>query len=226
MHTEPLGDRAVLIRLGDPADDGTRRRARAAHAQLKRNLVPGVIEIVPAAATIAVFYDPAISPYATVSNAVAALLTDLDAAPLESPRTVEVPVVYGGEHGPDLQYVAERSGLTIEEAARLHASGQYEVEMIGFAPGFGYLRGLDPRLTMPRHESPRTAVPAGSVGIGGSRTGVYPLESPGGWRIIGRTPLVLFDPARDPAALLTVGDRVTFRPITAAEFHELERAAQ
>jgi KipI family sensor histidine kinase inhibitor len=123
---------------------------------------------------------------------------------------VEIPVAYGGEAGPDLESAAAELGMTPTQLAQRHAAGEYTVAMIGFAPGFPYLLGLDPALALPRLPTPRTAVPAGSVGIGGAQTGIYPRESPGGWRVIGCTPLALFDPAREPPALLAPGDRVRF----------------
>ena len=132
-------------------------------------------------------------------------------------RTVEIPVVYGGDCGPDLDSAAAELGMTAEQLLQRHANGEYTVAMIGFAPGFPYLLGLDPALALPRLATPRTKVAAGSVGIGGAQTGIYPRESPGGWRLIGRTPLVLFDPAREPPALLAPGDRVRFVAVHATD---------
>jgi KipI family sensor histidine kinase inhibitor len=132
-------------------------------------------------------------------------------------RTVTIPVTYGGEWGPDLAEVAERAGLSVEEAISLHASVEYHVAMIGFAPGFPYLAGLPNRLASPRKATPRHAVPAGSVGIAGVQTGIYPLSSPGGWQLIGRTSEILFDPYRNPPSLLAPGDRVRFIPIRSGE---------
>lgn len=217
MRIEPLGDCAALVRFGDRIDEALHRLVRAACARLEAQPVPGTVELVPAFTTVAVSYDPARvgtpSPYGTVAAALAARLAELEADEAPAGRTVEVPVHYGGSAGPDLELVAARAGLAPEEVVRLHAAGDYLVHMIGFAPGFPYLGGLDPRLHCPRRDAPRTVVPAGSVGIGGSQTGIYPVESPGGWQLIGWTPLVLFDPTRDPPALLRAGDRVRFVPL-------------
>ncbi len=217
MRIEPLGDCAALISFGERIDEGMHRLVRAACARLEAEPVPGATELVPAFTTVAVCYDPArvgsAAPYRTVAAALAARLAGLEADAAVPARTVEIPVRYGGAAGPDLAQVAAHAGMAPAEVVRLHAAGEYLVHMIGFAPGFPYLGGLDSRLHCPRREVPRTAVPAGSVGIGGSQTGIYPLESPGGWQLIGRTPLVLFDPSRDPPALLRAGDRVRFVPL-------------
>lgn len=127
-------------------------------------------------------------------------------------RLVNVPVIYGGEAGPDLLQVADHAGLSAKQVVELHSSREYDVFFIGFQPGFPYLAGLDPRLHMPRRAEPRVAVPAGSVGIGGSQTGVYPLASPGGWQLIGQTPVALFTPQQQPPTLLQPGDKVRFVP--------------
>lgn len=165
-----------------------------------------------------VTYDPLLTDYETL----AAALQRLAAAPDDGGaagegRLVTIPVCYGGAFGPDLPFVAEHAGLTETEVIRLHAGREYRIYMLGFLPGFPYLGGLDERLFTPRLASPRTAIPAGSVGIGGEQTGVYPIASPGGWQLIGRTPLKLFDPSagRLPYA---AGDRIRFCPITQDEF--------
>jgi inhibitor of KinA len=152
--------------------------------------------------------------------ALEAACADLAHAHLPPPRIVEIPVCYGGAFGPDLDDVAERHGLGSDDVVAIHTSGEYLVYMVGFMPGFAYLGGLDERIATPRRRSPRTAVPAGTVGIGGQQTGVYPLVSPGGWNLIGRTPLRIFDPARDEPTLLATGDRVRFRAIPLDEYQE------
>jgi inhibitor of KinA len=140
-----------------------------------------------------------------------------------APRLVEIPVCYGGVYGPDLEAVARHTGLPPQELIRRHAAGSYRVYMLGFAPGFAYLGGMDEQLATPRKAEPRTAIPAGSVGIAGGQTGVYPLETPGGWQLIGRTPLPLFDAQRNPPSLLQMGNRVRFVPIDEATYLKLER---
>lgn len=231
MRLHPLGDRAVLIHLGDQIDEATHRRVRAVCARLERSSVPGMVEIVPAFASVAVHFDPAAAsaggtdPFKRVEAALRRALEDMEEAELPAARTVEIPVCYGGELGPDLEAVARRHGLAPEEVARIHAAGDYRVFMIGFAPGFAYLGGLDPRIATPRRATPRTRVPASSVGIGGAQTGVYPIDSPGGWQLIGRTPLRLFTPEAEAPTLLRAGDRVRFRAISAEEFRDREARA-
>lgn len=221
----PLGDSAIMVTLGDSIDEATHRLVRAASTRIERRAPEGVVDHVPAFASIAVHYDPAVvarhahgNPYSHLRKALAELLADVSAEDLPPPRTVEIPVCYGGEFGPDLDDVARQHDLTADEVVRIHASGDYLVYMIGFMPGFAYLGGLAKAVATPRRKTPRTAVPAGTVGIGGSQTGVYPLVSPGGWNLIGRTPRAIFDIRREEPTLLATGDRVRFRPMTSDEF--------
>src|SRR5688572_19687199 len=188
MRFTPMGDAALRIEVGDDPD-----RVRAWDAALRRAELPGVRSVVPAFATVTVFYAPHEIRYADLLARVEAIPVGAEPAP--PPALVVVPVVYDG---PDLPFLREHTGLATEEIIRLHGEPTYLVRMIGFLPGFPYLSGLPPRLAAPRLPSPRRAVPAGSVGIGGAQTGVYPIESPGGWRLIGRTSLKLYDPAADP----------------------------
>jgi inhibitor of KinA len=182
---------------------------------------------VPAFVSIVVHYDPLVAareengrPYERVVNFLRERLTGLAVEALDAPRLVEIPVCYGGDLGPDLDDVARMHELSPDEVVRLHSAAEYLVYMIGFMPGFAYLGGLPERIATPRRKTPRTAVPAGTVGIGGRQTGVYPLVSPGGWNLIGRTPVKIFDIARSEPTLLGTGDRVRFRPMTRAEFDE------
>lgn len=233
MHIVPLGDCAVLVTVGDTVDERTHRRVRAIHERLQAAPVPGQIECVPAFASVVVHYDPAgvaapspdATPYDVVAAAVerefARALERMRCQPAAPQRTVEIPVCYGGELGPDLEEVARAHGMSPEQVIGEHSCGEYLVYMLGFLPGFPYLGGLSERIATPRRATPRTLVPAGSVGIGGSQTGVYSMDSPGGWNIIGRTPLALFAPDRDEPTLLRVGDTVRFRAISAEEFERL-----
>jgi inhibitor of KinA len=220
----PLGDRAVLITLGDQINETTHHRVRDVCDHLVG--LQGITEIVPAYASVVAHYDllgfqstdSVQAPYANVVTRLRGALSNLGGRPASDPRTVEIPVCYGGELGPDLESVAERHGMTADDVVRLHSGAEYLVYMVGFVPGFGYLGGLPPQLATPRRSEPRTHVPTGSVGIGGSQTGVYPMVTPGGWNLIGGTPARMFDVARNPASLLTIGDRVRFRPVTLGEF--------
>lgn len=207
---EPIGDCGILVRVGEQIDDDVQARVRALSTRLEKGLPVGAIEIVPAFTSLAVYYDPTRTRYADLSAELRAIATNLADERTVPASTLAIAVRYGGADGPDLTHVAQHAGLAIDEVIRLHTSREYRVHMIGFAPGFPYLGGLDPRIACPRRDTPRTRVPAGSVGIGGDQAGVYSIESPGGWQIIGRTDLKLFDPQREPAALLKAGDRVRF----------------
>ncbi|HEY4303496.1 MAG TPA: 5-oxoprolinase subunit PxpB, partial [Gemmatimonadaceae bacterium] len=227
-----LGDSAVTITLASSIDESAHRRIRAALRHIEAERPTWVVDVIPAFTSIAVHYDPVQvfsqgrdepserGTYATVVAALERILTNVSDEPTGETRVVEIPVSYGGDFGPDLDDVAQQHGLTPDQVVRIHASGEYLVYMIGFMPGFAYLGGLDARIVTPRRRSPRTAVPASTVGIGGNQTGVYPLESPGGWNLIGRTPLAVFDAARPQPTLLAAGDRVRFRPITRNQFHD------
>jgi len=231
---EWLGDRALLLRLGSGIDATLNARTHvAAHALRAANL-PGVVDIVPAYASLAVHYDPLVwhdieselLPGERLAERVLALIDSIDLvgkrdAAESKQRIVEIPVCYGGDGGPDLADVARLAKLDEREVIARHSAGSYRVAMLGFAPGFPYLLGLNRSLHAPRRANPRTRVPAGSVAIGGAQTGIYPRELPGGWQIIGRTPLALFDAARDPPALLAPGQHVRFRAIDADEFARL-----
>lgn len=226
MRFTPLGDQAVTVTFGTTIDETTHRRVRAASARLDAVKLDGVVDLAPAFASVAVHYDPARvaagagSPYARIVAGIEQALADLRVDVLPEPREIEIPVCYGDELGPDLDDVAKRHGLTAADVVRLHSGAIYRVYMVGFMPGFAYLGGLPEAIATPRRSTPRTAVPAGAVGIGGRQTGVYPLVSPGGWNLIARTPLAVFDIARQPATLLATGDRVRFRAITAADFRD------
>ena len=226
----PMGDQALIVEFGDRIDPALSAQIAAVAKQLREALPIGVIDIVPAYSTLALHYDPAAvgagtSPYdALVETIDAWLKTQPAAAPPDSPL-IEIPVCYGGAFGEDLEGLAESCNLSVEEVIAIHSSAAYYVHMLGFVPGFAYLGGLDARLATPRRDTPRPHVPAGSVAIGGEQTGVYPLDTPGGWHIIGRTPLRLFKPDAMPPSLLNAGDTVRFVPISAHEFEARSRAA-
>jgi KipI family sensor histidine kinase inhibitor len=216
MHAprvHPLGDRALTLTLGDAVSAGTNARVHAAAYAIRHAGLLAVRDVVPAYAAVSVFYDPLHTDYADIAARVLAAVEpagSVDAGTLALGRTVEIPVRY---HGPDLAHVARATGLPQAEVIDRHAGTEYRVYLLGFVPGFAYLGELDPALRLPRRESPRTRVPAGSVAIAGSQTGVYPLATPGGWHLIGSTDTRMWDVRRDPPALLAVGDRVRFVPV-------------
>lgn len=233
FRIEPLGEEALLLRLGDAIDRAVNARVHALAARIAARRPPWLLDIVPAYASLALFFDvdamdaaephAALPPLQRAEDWLRAQRLDDDAfdAPAAEDEAVVIPVYYGGEAGPDLEALARHAGMSVRDVVDLHAGGDYRVAMLGFAPGFAYLLGLDPRLAMPRRETPRTRVPAGSVAVGAGQTGIYPRQGPGGWRLLGRTPLPLFDPARDPPCLLSPGRRVRFESVGGATFPRL-----
>jgi inhibitor of KinA len=216
----PLGDSAIVLEFGDDINEDTHRLIHSVCSFLDEYSFDGFVEYVPAFTTVTIFYDTIVSDYPTTETLLQEMLEeimDMDTEDIAA-QVIEIPVLYGGDEGPDLAVVAEHSGLTEAEVIAIHSSGDYLVHMIGFAPGFPYLGGLDARISAPRRQEPRTKVLAGSVGIAGLQTGVYPMETPGGWQIIGQTPLALFDVTRQSPALLKGGDKVRFIAIDALEF--------
>ena len=207
---EALSDDAWLLRFGDRIDADLNARVHALASRLRTQPPAWLRDLVPAYASLGVFFDTAVDPN-RVRDELSALLAGDDSRATNAPvRTVEIAVAYGGEHGPDLDSSAAELGLSPQSLVQRHSAVVYTVAMIGFAPGFPYLIGLDPALALPRLATPRARVPAGSIAIGGAQTGIYPRESPGGWRLIGRTEQSLFEPKRDPPTLLQPGDRVRF----------------
>jgi len=206
-RVEWTSDRTVRVSF---IGDGARARVRAVYEALRSEPVRGQVELTPTTESLQVTVDPLRADARLTEDllriATNATVVDDDGAG----RVVEIPVRYGGEFGPDLGFVAQHAGMSEEAVIERHCAGDYRVAFMGFAPGFGYLEGLDERIAAPRMETPRVRVAAGSVGIAGSRTAVYPGASPGGWRLIGRTDVVMFDAAREPASVLSFGDRVRF----------------
>jgi inhibitor of KinA len=217
-----MGDRALLVELGDRISPLVNKKVRELFLCLKNNRVEGVVEVVPAYRSLLIVYDPLKITLSALKERLKKYHTTIDRSEIPKPRTLEIPVVYGGEYGPDLDWVAEFHRVPPEEIIRLHTGTTYRVYMIGFTPGFAYMGQLPEAIITPRRETPRTAVPRGSVGIAQSQTGVYPVESPGGWQIIGRTPLRLFDPEKWPPTPLEMGDLVKFLSIKEEEMARWE----
>ncbi|MCQ3936926.1 MAG: allophanate hydrolase [Chloroflexi bacterium] len=205
---KPLGDSAILVQLGDEIHPALNARVHALDALLQT--IPAVIETVPAYCTLLVHYDPLASTFSEIANHIEEKLALVDDSTHRPSRRLEIPVLYGGASGLDFDLVATTLALSTSELIRLHSEREYTVYMMGFTPGFPYMGILDERLVLPRMPTPRTRVPAGSVAIAGSQTGIYPVDSPGGWRVIGWTPLKLFDPINESPFLFTPGDTVKF----------------
>lgn len=216
MRVVDSSDRSLLIVFGGEI-------SLAAHRDVLRltpllRSVRGVTNVHPAYASILIDFDPLKIGHFGLRRIAEELYEQAARTPVPEPRTVEIPVAYGGEYGPDLEAVATLAGRSPEEVIAIHSGAEYLVYFLGFSPGFPYLGGMPESIAAPRLETPRRRVPAGSVAIGGRQTGVYPVASPGGWRIIGRTPLRLFDPAADPPVLLRMGDHVRFVPMAKGGF--------
>lgn len=222
----PAGDAGVTVEFGETIEPDINDRVLAfaqAVEELCRGGATGIIDVVPTYRSATVYIDPLVVNGPALTERLRVLADSLSPGPSRAPRTVEVPVVYGGEFGPDIAALAARACLSVEEAITLHTSVEYRVYMLGFSPGFPYMGKVPGAIAMPRLAHPRTVVPSGSVGIAGSQTGIYPSESPGGWRLIGRTPLRLYDPARANPFLLEAGDCVRFVWIDRQEFERLAR---
>ncbi|PRY09952.1 inhibitor of KinA [Pontibacter ummariensis] len=230
----PLGDTAIVVQLGHEINDKTHAKVRAFAAYLEQFPFTGMLEYVPAFTTVTIYYNPwvvsergSLDPYEKVTSVIQTMLFfSGDGVKKQVERVVEIPVLYGGEYGPDLEFVATHNALTPEEVIAIHASTDYQAYMIGFAPGFPYLGGMNARIAAPRKETPLASIPAGSVGIAGKQTGIYPIATPGGWQLIGRTPLSLFDPARECPSLLKAGDRIRFVPISEEEYQRRKEQGQ
>jgi inhibitor of KinA len=220
------GDRAVFIEFGDVIDPEANQRVVALKHAVETAHIPGVIELVPTYRSLLVYFEPLQISASELREAICRL--HHAATVQEQPRRklVKIPVAYGGDFGPDLDVVAKHNNLRAEEVIRMHSRARYLIYMLGFMPGFPYLGGLSPEIATPRKTTPRLKTPAGSVGIAGNQTGIYPTESPGGWQIVGRTPLKLFEPSREPPALLQAGDYLTFVRITPEEFVAIEKTAR
>jgi inhibitor of KinA len=219
----PLADAALCIDWGNQIDPELNDRVLALCNHLKAARLPGILNLAPAYSSLTVVYDAALLPYERLCAEVGTRqsLAPASLAPADRAPAIEIPVCYDHEMAPDLEPLARRSGLDPEAVIQLHLDREYRVYMLGFLPGFPYMGTVDPAIAAPRHTRPRVKVPAGSVGIAGVQTGIYPLESPGGWNLIGRTPLHLFDPAAAVPALLKAGDRVRFRRISLEQFQEI-----
>lgn len=218
------GDCALVVELGEAIDPGINDRVRALMQAIEVLEARGISDIVPSYRSLMIAYDPTLTCRDDLVEIVTRADGDLGQAGLVERRVVTLPTLYGGDHGPDLDYVAEHAGIEADRVVDLHSGIDYRVYMIGFAPGFPYLGGLPQQLATPRLATPRVRIPAGSVGIAESQTGVYPSSSPGGWRLIGRTPVRLFDPERDPPSLVVAGDYIRFAALGSEE--EYSRIAE
>ena len=217
----PCGDQAVTVEWGSTIDENINRQVHAFARKVEELSHPAITEVVPTYRSATVHYRPEVFSYEEL-NQLLAPLAQGSAEESEELPVVEIPVCYGGEYGPDLEEVAQHCSLTPEEVIARHTAPTYRIYMLGFTPGFPYLGGMDPSIAAPRRKEPRIHIPAGSVGIAGEQTGVYPIVSPGGWQLIGRTPLRLFDPQKEQPILLSAGAGIRFVPIDEETFRKME----
>jgi inhibitor of KinA len=225
MHERPrflmAGDRGLLVEFGAVIDPEINQRVRQIFLSIEKTPIEGVTEVIPTYRSILIFYDPFITNSEIIEKKILEREGKLADWEIPSPETIEIPVAYGEDFGQDLEFVAQHNNLTPEEVIEIHTSVTYLIYMLGFTPGFPFLGGLPERLFTPRLENPRHLVPAGSVGIANNQTGVYPIDSPGGWRLIGRTPAKLYDPKRSPPILLKAGNQLRFKSISKKQFREI-----
>lgn len=235
FYIKPLGDSALIVQLGEGIDTTIHEKVKSLSNLLTKHPFDGLIEFVPAYNNITVYYSPyevrkanpnGLLAYQKVSSHMENLVQQITIGSKLETRIVKIPVCYGGELGPDLEHVANYNHMSAEDVIRIHSESDCLVYMLGFAPGFPFMGGMDERIATPRKETPRLSIPVGSVGIAGKQTGIYPLVTPGGWQIIGRTPLDLFLPEMSPPTLLQAGDKIHFVPISQVEYNEMKAVKQ
>lgn len=216
------GDSSILLQFGNTIDPAINRKIAATVQLMREQHINGVTDVIPAFCSLLINYDPRVISYEQIKRRMEALVKiDVTAGDTRK-RVFEIPVCYGGEYGPDIQNIADHAGMSVEEVIQIHTSRDYLIYMLGFLPGFTYLGGLDERIHTPRLANPRIRIPAGSVGIGGSQTGIYPMDSPGGWQLMGMTPVKTYDPDREVPILVEAGDYIRFVAIDEDEFHRIK----
>ncbi|MCJ7749173.1 MAG: 5-oxoprolinase subunit PxpB [Desulfobacterales bacterium] len=215
-----MGDRGLLLELGDEIGSEVNEKVRRMTLAIQAESIEGIVEIVPTYRSLLILYNSLILSFVDLKKRLERIEKGLQQTPFPEPKLTQIPALYGGSYGPDLEEVAKYHQISPEEVIQLHCSKPYFIYMIGFMPGFPYMGELPEALITSRLKTPRLSVPAGSVAIAQRQTGIYPMESPGGWQIIGRTPVKLFNPEREPPALLQMGNLVQFFPISEKEFKE------
>lgn len=217
------GDQAVCVEFGNEISPEINKKIRAFKIAVEKSGTPGIVETVPTYRSLLVHYRPEVIGFQKLTGKFEELMGSLSNIQIPPPTVIEIPVLYGGEMGPDIENVADHNGKTVEEVIRIHTSKEYLIYMLGFIAGFPYLGGMSKEIATPRLKSPRVKIDGGSVGIAGEQTGVYPVDSPGGWQLIGRTPLKLYDADREKPVLLEAGQYIKFRSITAEEYRKIEK---
>lgn len=220
----PLGDSSFIVKVGNDISVESHRKIIAFAKKMSKSKNAGIIELVPAYNELLVHYNPQILPYNKLLDIFKEIEANLNISKSYTSELLHIPVCYNDEFSPDIEIVAKRNKLTVNEVIRIHTSKEYLVYMLGFTPGFCYLGGLDERIATPRKDAPRQLIEAGSVGIAGSQTGIYPIDSPGGWQIIGKTPLKLFNPESKPEFLIEAGNYLKFEAINISQFRKIEES--
>lgn len=220
------GDSSLMVEFGNEISPAINRKIAAAVQLLKEQHIEGIVDMIPTYCSLLINYDPRVLSYEEIRERVSALVRMETRADSQRKRIFEIPVCYGGEYGPDMDNIAKHAGLTEEEVIQIHSSRDYLTYMLGFLPGFTYLGDLDERIHTPRLANPRLKISAGSVGIGGSQTGIYPLDSPGGWQLMGMTPVKTYDPNREIPILVEAGDYIRFVPIDEAEYLRIKELTE
>lgn len=220
------GDSALLIEFGKEINPETNRKITAIVQLMREQHIEGIVDVIPAFCSLLINYDPRVLSYEELKERMKNLLKMETKTETTRKRIFEIPVCYGGKYGPDIDNIAEHAGLSVNEVIKIHSSKDYLIYMLGFLPGFTYLGGLDERIHTPRLASPRLTIRAGSVGIGGSQTGIYPLDSPGGWQLMGLTPVRTYDPERQTPILVEAGDYIRFIPIDEEEFLRIQKLVE
>ena len=215
------GDKGLVIEFGNEISEETNTKVRNLYLAIQKSKMPGIYEMVPTYRSLLIQYNPLEIEISKLVEKLTELEKTLDSIDLPKPRIIEIPTIYGGEFGEDLKFVSEHNGISEDEVIKIHSSVDYRIYMLGFSPGFPYLGGMSEKIETPRLKTPRTRIPGGSVGIAGKQTGIYPMESPGGWQLIGRTPIKLYDPKRQIPIILQAGDYIRFVPINKDEYDNI-----
>lgn len=217
------GDSALNMEFGNSISEEINKKIRAMTSAVEMKEVYGIMELVPTYRSLMIHYDPLKVDFYELVNTLKKIEENVDNIKLPAPEVIEVPILYGGDWGPDIENVARYNNISVEEVVEIHTSKEYLIFMLGFTPGFPYLGGMDTRIAAPRLQTPRTRIPGGSVGIAGEQTGIYPVSSPGGWQLIGSTPIKLFDPHRENPILLKSGNYIKFKSINEEEYQKIKK---
>ncbi|HYF82628.1 MAG TPA: 5-oxoprolinase subunit PxpB [Clostridia bacterium] len=217
-HYLMSGDKGLVVEFGNEISEAVNKKVRNLYLAIKKSQMPGIYEMIPTYRSLLIQYNPIEIEVNKLIEKLMEIEMSLDSIDLPKPRIIEIPTIYGGEFGEDLKFVSEHNGMSEDEVIKIHSSVDYRIYMLGFSPGFPYLGGMSEKIETPRLKIPRTKIPAGSVGIAGKQTGIYPMESPGGWQLIGKTPLKLYDPKSETPIILQAGDYIRFVPIKKDEY--------